>query len=171
MRRICKDRSLPTTRSGSNNPEIFNGIVVGPWVHGGWARYDGNHLGSVSFASNTGQFFRSQILFPFFEQYLKGGGDAKLPAAYVFETGTNIWRQYPSWPPKNTESKTLYFRENGGLSFERSRRCGGSFRRIRERSEQTGAVCGLSVDFRTAGIYGRGPAIRCQQARRAGLSD
>jgi putative CocE/NonD family hydrolase len=103
---------------GKNNPEIYNGIVVGPWVHGGWARYDGNHLGSVSFASNTGQFFRGQILFPFFEQYLKGGNDTKLPAAYVFETGTNTWREYTSWPPKNTESKMLYFRENGGLSFE-----------------------------------------------------
>ncbi len=103
---------------GRNNPEIYNGIVVGPWAHGGWARYDGNHLGSVSFASNTGQFFRSQILFPFFEQHLKGRNDAKLPNAYVFETGTNTWREYTSWPPKKTESKTLYFRENGGLSFE-----------------------------------------------------
>ena len=103
---------------GRNNPGIFNALVVGPWVHGGWARYDGNHLGSVNFASNTGQFFRAQILFPFFEQYLKGEGDAKLPGAYVFETGTNVWRQYPVWPPKNPETKTLYFRENGGLSFD-----------------------------------------------------
>jgi putative CocE/NonD family hydrolase len=106
------------TAIGHNNPDIYNGIVVGPWVHGGWARYDGNHLGSVNFASNTGQFFRSQILFPFFEQYLKGGADAKLPAAYVFETGTNTWREYPTWPPKNTEPKTLYFRANGKLSFD-----------------------------------------------------
>lgn len=103
---------------GRNNPEIFNGIVVGPWVHGGWARYDGNHLGSVSFASNTGQFFRSKILFPFFEQYLKDGSDAKLPVAYVFETGTNTWREYASWPPKNRATKTLYLRENGGLAFD-----------------------------------------------------
>jgi putative CocE/NonD family hydrolase len=112
---------------GKNNPEIYNGIVVGPWVHGGWARYDGNHLGSIGFASNTGQFFRGQILFPFFEQYLKGGSDAKLPAAFVFETGTNIWREYASWPPKNTESKMLYFRENGGLSFEPPTDAAGAF--------------------------------------------
>src|SRR5450432_1520460 len=103
---------------GHNNPEIFNGIVVGPWVHGGWARYDGNRLGSVNFASNTAQFFRSHILFPFFEQYLKDGTDAKLPVAYVFETGTNTWREYPSWPPKNMAPKTLYLRENGGLAFD-----------------------------------------------------
>jgi putative CocE/NonD family hydrolase len=111
---------------GRNNPDIFNGIVVGPWVHGGWARYDGNHLGSVSFSSNTGQYFRSQILFPFFEQHLKGGGDAKLPAAYVFETGTNTWREYSSWPPANVESKTLYFHDNGELSFERPGEAAGA---------------------------------------------
>ena len=31
-----------------------------------------------------------------------------LPKAYVFETGTNIWRQYPAWPPPDTAEKTLY---------------------------------------------------------------
>ena len=101
-----------------NNSGIFNALVVGPWVHGGWARYDGEHLGRVDFASNTGEYYRKNILFPFFEQYLKGNGDAKLPKAYVFETGTNVWRQYSAWPPKNAEPKTLYFHANGGLSFE-----------------------------------------------------
>ncbi len=101
-----------------NNPGIFNGLVVGPWVHGGWAGLAGNHLGHVNFASNTGDYYRQQILFPFFEQYLKGAGDAKLPEAYVFETGTNVWRQYSVWPPKEAEAKTLYFRENGALSFD-----------------------------------------------------
>jgi len=101
-----------------NNPGIFNALVIGPWVHGGWARYDGNHLGHVNFASNTSEYYRQQILFPFFEQYLKGGADAKLPEAYVFETGTNVWRQYAAWPPKNAAAKTLYFREGGALSFD-----------------------------------------------------
>ncbi len=101
-----------------NNQGIFNGLVVGPWVHGGWARYDGDHLGRAEFASNTGDFYRKNILFPFFEQYLKGKTDAKLPKAYVFETGTNVWRRYSAWPPKAAEKKTLYFHAGGGLSFE-----------------------------------------------------
>jgi uncharacterized protein len=101
-----------------NNPGIFNALVVGPWVHGGWSRYEGNHLGRVNFASNTGDYYRKNILFPFFEQHLKGSGDAKLPEAYVFETGTNVWRQYSAWPPKNVAAKTLYFHANGGLSFD-----------------------------------------------------
>lgn len=101
-----------------DNPGIFNALVVGPWVHGGWYRYDGNRLGRVSFAANTGDYYRKNILFPFFEQHLKDKGNAKLPKAYVFETGTNVWRQYASWPPKNTETKTLYLHANGVLSFE-----------------------------------------------------
>ena len=100
-----------------DDPGIFNGLVVGPWVHGGWARLEGSHLGRVSFAANTGDYYRKYIVFPFFEQYLKGAGDAKLPKAYVFETGTNVWRQYASWPPKNVETKKLYFHANGMLSF------------------------------------------------------
>jgi uncharacterized protein len=101
-----------------NNPDIFNALVVGPWVHGGWARFDGDHLGRAEFAANTGDFYRKNILFPFFEQYLKGKQDAKLPKAFVFETGTNVWRRYSSWPPKEAEAKTLYFRANGELSFD-----------------------------------------------------
>ncbi len=101
-----------------NNASIFNALVVGPWVHGGWERYDGEHLGRAEFAFNTGDYYRKNILFPFFEQYLKGNGDAKLPKAYVFETGTNVWRLYSAWPPKDAEAKTLYFRAGGGLSFD-----------------------------------------------------
>jgi putative CocE/NonD family hydrolase len=101
-----------------DNPGIFNALVVGPWVHGGWFRYDGHSLGRVSFGANTGDYYRRNILFPFFEQYLKGSVDAKLPQAYVFETGSNVWRQYASWPPKSAARKTLYFHANGVLSFE-----------------------------------------------------
>jgi uncharacterized protein len=102
----------------AHNAGIFNALVIGPWVHGGWARYDGNHLGRVEFASNTGEYYRKNILFPFFEQYLKGGADAKLPKAYVFETGTNVWRRYSAWPPKEAEPRTLYLRAGGELSFD-----------------------------------------------------
>jgi putative CocE/NonD family hydrolase len=101
-----------------NNPGIANTLVIGPWVHGGWARTDGDHLGDVEFNSKTSQFFLQQIQFPFFESYLKGKGGA-LPEAYVFETGTNVWRKYEVWPPKQAVAKALYFQANGLLSFDR----------------------------------------------------
>jgi putative CocE/NonD family hydrolase len=100
------------------NPGITNILVVGPWYHGGWAGSDGDHLGSVQFNAKTAEFFRDTIQFPFFEQYLKGKGDANLPEAYVFETGTNVWRRYDAWPPKQGSSKMLYFRSGGRLAFD-----------------------------------------------------
>jgi putative CocE/NonD family hydrolase len=100
-----------------NNPDIYNGLVVGPWVHGGWARWTGESLGRVNFNSATSEFWREHIIFPFFEQYLKGATDAHLPEAYVFETGSNVWRQYDAWPPKEAQQKTLYLHAGGKLSF------------------------------------------------------
>ena len=100
-----------------NDPGIYNGLVEGPWVHGGWSRFEGDHLGSVSFAAKTSLYFRDHIQFPFFEKYLKGKETEDLPKAYVFETGTNVWRKYSSWPPPNAKTRVLYFQDQGGLSF------------------------------------------------------
>ena len=101
-----------------NDPTVSSTLVMGPWVHGGWYRLNGERLGHAEFFSDTGDYYRKNILFPFFEQYLKGNGDAKLPKAYVFETGTNVWRQYSEWPPEQTRPRALYFHANGMLSFD-----------------------------------------------------
>ncbi|MFS2028295.1 CocE/NonD family hydrolase [Massilia sp. CT11-137] len=103
----------------NNNPAIFNGLVMGPWVHGGWARYDGKQLGRVSFDSKTGEYFRQHIQFPFFEQQLKGVKPAQ-PIAEVtaFETGSNVWRRYTAWPPVQAKARTLYLGPNGTLTWQ-----------------------------------------------------
>jgi uncharacterized protein len=100
------------------NPGAVNTLVVGPWTHGGWARTDGDHLGDVTFHAKTSLFYRAQIEFPFFEHYLKGRDGGVLPKAYVFETGSNVWKKYDAWPPKSAAAKTLYFRAGGKLSFD-----------------------------------------------------
>ena len=101
------------------NPGVPNLLVEGPWVHGAFGGRPGASIGNVQFASKTAEFFRTHIQFPFFEQYLKDAGDAHLPKAYVFETGTNVWRKYDSWPPANVQWRTLYFQRAGGLAFQR----------------------------------------------------
>jgi putative CocE/NonD family hydrolase len=101
-----------------NNPGITNTLVVGPWVHGGWAWAQGKSLGRVPFNSATGEFYRDHIILPFFEQYLKGKGEVGFPEAFVFETGSNVWRQYDAWPPKNLQQKAIYLHANGKLSFD-----------------------------------------------------
>jgi len=99
------------------SPGTPDHLVEGPWVHGGWAFTKGDHLGPVNFAADNSAYFNDQVLLPFFQQYLKDSGDAKLPTALIFETGTNVWRRYDTWPPKGTQTKTLYFEEGGKLSL------------------------------------------------------
>jgi len=103
------------------NPGTFNALVMGPWTHGGWQIYEGAQIGHVSFGSKTGDYYRTHILLPFFEKFLKdkeeAKGENKIAAANVFETGTNVWRQYPDWPPKDARKRTLYFQEKGKLGW------------------------------------------------------
>ncbi|HXG67153.1 MAG TPA: CocE/NonD family hydrolase [Blastocatellia bacterium] len=100
-----------------NNPNTYNILVMGPWSHGGWARSDGDTLGNVRFGSKTSLFYRENIELPFFNYYLKGKGELKLPEAYVFETGDNEWQTHEQWPPKNVKMENLYLHADGKLSF------------------------------------------------------
>jgi putative CocE/NonD family hydrolase len=99
----------------ANNPPAHNHLVMGPWVHGGWSRGDGNKLGDVSFNAKTSEFYRDKIEFPFFEYHLKGKGDNTHPKAWVFETGTNVWRRFDSWPPKEAKAEAFHLRRESAL--------------------------------------------------------
>jgi putative CocE/NonD family hydrolase len=99
------------------NPNVNSVLVVGPWHHGGWASVDGDKLGNVSFGSKTGAFYRAEIELPFFEKYLKDAEHSAPAEATVFETGSNTWRTFDAWPPKNVESQTLYLKPHGKLDF------------------------------------------------------
>jgi uncharacterized protein len=100
------------------SPETFNILVMGPWIHGGWAREKGDLLGDVRFDAPTAEFYREQIELPFFNFFLKEKGKQVLPEAYVFETGTNQWRKFDAWPPKGASAKALYLHAHGKLSFD-----------------------------------------------------
>ena len=99
------------------NPGAHNTLVMGPWFHGGWARSDGDVLGDINFGSKTSLAYQETIELPFFNCLLKDKCGAQLPEAMVFETGSNMWRKYDSWPPKETDSSVLYFNANGKLAF------------------------------------------------------
>jgi hypothetical protein len=100
-----------------NNPGTFNSLVMGPWTHGGWQSNDGAKIGHVSFGFKTAEHYRQNILLPFFERFLKDKPDVKIAEAYAFETGTNIWREYSAWPPKEAKKRTLYFQDKGKLGW------------------------------------------------------
>jgi len=100
------------------NPDNKSTLVVGPWLHGGWARMDGDTLGNIHFESKTGEYFREKVELPFFNYYLKDSGELNLPEALVFVTGMNEWKAYDHWPPREAEEKNLYLRAGGKLSFD-----------------------------------------------------
>jgi len=98
------------------SPGAKNSLVMGPWIHGGWARNDGDRLGDVSFGSKTSAFYRDRIELPFFQQHLKGRPVPPTPEAWVFETGTNTWQSYASWPPEGAKPAFFAFHAQGKLS-------------------------------------------------------
>jgi putative CocE/NonD family hydrolase len=97
-------------------------LVIGPWHHGQEIG-DASSLGAIRFGSDTGLYFRKEILGPFLAHYLKDD----LPSMTVspvtaFLTGVNQWQHLSSWPScesvcKSTQNR-LYFQSNGGLAFQ-----------------------------------------------------
>jgi hypothetical protein len=98
----------------------LNYLVVGPWNHGGWSRGTGETLGPIAFGSATSAYFRDQVQAAWFAYWLKDKGSLGLPEALTFEAGTNRWRRWNVWPPKDRiEATPLYFTKGGGLSFNK----------------------------------------------------
>lgn len=99
------------------SPSTNSKIVMGPWYHGQWASNDGNFLGNVRFGSNTSEYYQTSMEVPFFEHYLLGKADPKLPEANIFFTGENTWKTFDTWPPANSKEQPLYLRADGKLSL------------------------------------------------------
>jgi putative CocE/NonD family hydrolase len=95
-----------------------NKLVMGPWFHGGWARGTGERFNDIEFGQPTSTWYQNNLEFPFFMHHLKGAPATDIPEASIFLTGSNEWKKFASWPPKETENKTLYFHANGKLSFD-----------------------------------------------------
>ena len=97
---------------------------MGPWYHGGWSGGTGGWYGEaaeifcdIKTDTNTSTWYQDNIEFPFFQHYLNDKPDPGISEAMIFETGSNHWRRYKTWPPENRVQKNLYFQENGALTF------------------------------------------------------
>lgn len=95
----------------------LNYLLLGPWNHGGWAREKAENLGNISFGSNTAAWFQA-LEKKWFDHWLKGEGKEKFAEANCFQTGSNIWKSYDSWPPAGSAPKKLFMHADGSCSFE-----------------------------------------------------
>ena len=96
-----------------------NRFVMGPWTHGAWEDSSWTSFGPHTFGSNTSQYFQDSLEAAFFNFYLKDEGKFSASEATVFETGSNKWKNYTVWPPKNSVKNPYYFNTNNGLSIKK----------------------------------------------------
>jgi hypothetical protein len=96
----------------------LNYLTAGPWNHGGWGYGPGKSLGEIPFGSETAVYFRQKIEAPWFAFWLKDKGKLPLKEALLFQTGSDMWTSFDTWPPREGKTRNLYFHDGGKLSFE-----------------------------------------------------
>jgi hypothetical protein len=98
----------------TGNDKVF--LVLGPWHHGQEIE-DAAALGPIRFGSDTGTWFRQNVLRPFLDRYLKDDAQkAEIPAVTAFETGVNRWQSLAAWPVAPA-MKPLYLEAGLKLGF------------------------------------------------------
>ncbi|HEX3891570.1 MAG TPA: CocE/NonD family hydrolase [Terracidiphilus sp.] len=98
----------------TKNDKVF--MVLGPWHHGQEIE-DAASLGAIRFGSDTGTWFRQNVLRPFLDHYLKDDAPAlQIAPVTVYETGMNRWQTLQSWPVAPA-TKPLYLQTGFKLSF------------------------------------------------------
>src|SRR6202044_1309869 len=99
----------------NSNDKVF--LVLGPWHHGQEIE-DAESLGAIRFGSDTGTWFRQNVLAPFLAHYLKDDApsDAQVAKVTVYETGANRWQKLDAWPV-SPQMKPLYLESGFKLSF------------------------------------------------------
>jgi uncharacterized protein len=101
--------------------EHENFLVLGPWRHGSWAATT-RRMGDLEYGEPIGKEFRAQIEAKFFAHYLKDapGSDASgfdLEDTASFQTGSNTWKRYSHFPPKEAQVTGLHLEGDGKLSW------------------------------------------------------
>ncbi|WP_263356398.1 CocE/NonD family hydrolase [Acidicapsa ligni] len=105
------------------NGNLF--LVLGPWYHGQEIE-EASSLGAIKFHSDTGLYFREEILAPFLAHYLKDDAPAmKVAPVTAYVTGANKWERLQTWPSGCAEGCTqkatpLYLKAAGKLGFDES---------------------------------------------------
>jgi len=112
-------------------PAVFNAVkasdnahlVLGPWHHGE-ANGAASTLGPLDWGSDTGKWFRQNVLLPFLDEHLKGGPNAAIARVTAFEVGPDRWERLNDWPVACAKGCSagltpIYLGQNRDLSFDR----------------------------------------------------
>ncbi|MGB9406661.1 MAG: CocE/NonD family hydrolase [Terracidiphilus sp.] len=101
-----------------------NFLVLGPWRHGYWSS-SSRHLGNLDYTEPIGKEYRTRIEAKFFAHYLKDAPGANpsgfdLENTASFQAGSNTWKFYSHFPPKESRPTSLHLEGAGLLSWSGS---------------------------------------------------
>ena len=101
-----------------------NFLVLGPWRHGSWVLTE-RHIGNIDYTEPIGKEYHAQFEDRFFAHYLKDepGSDSSgfdLEDTASFQTGSNQWKRYAHFPPKESQPTSLHLLGDGKLSWTES---------------------------------------------------
>jgi putative CocE/NonD family hydrolase len=99
----------------------MNFLVLGPWRHGSWGS-SSRHLGNLDYGEPIGKEYRTQVEAKFFAHFLKDApgenkGGFELENTASFQTGSNAWKHYAHFPPKEAQVTSLHLQGDGKLSW------------------------------------------------------
>ena len=80
-----------------------NFLVLGPWRHGSWGQTT-RHLGALQYGQAIGKEYRLEIEAKFFGHYLKDEPGFTLEDTASYQTGSNEWKRYAHFPPKDAQA-------------------------------------------------------------------
>jgi uncharacterized protein len=103
--------------SDKDGPSSENLMVAGPWFHAEWQSAKGDKIGDIPLGEDSAREFRENIEAPFFHYYLHGQGTKIAWKVSTFQSGSNTWHTYATWPPAQVQKTNLYLRFDGTLSF------------------------------------------------------
>ena len=116
-------------RANAKNPNRDNFMVAGPWFHGQWHTAVGDSIGIIPLGGHaTAREFREQYEAPFFRYYLHGIGDKPAWQVATFQSGSNTWKRYDSWPVAGAVNTNVYLLADGTLSFTAPTTGGAAYR-------------------------------------------
>lgn len=102
--------------------------VIAPTTHCGFRRTDtgadGAQPGPEEYVVGERglgdvRFNYQEIMFEFFDRFLKGEGGGvldTLPKVHYFTMGSNVWQTSETWPPAGAEPMTLYLTSGGNAN-------------------------------------------------------
>jgi uncharacterized protein len=88
-------------------------LLIGPWDHAQTMMGGATSFGEMEFTENS-IVDVTELHKSFFEYYLKGTSDRfDFPYARIYVTGSNKWRDFDVYPPRESTERRLYFHSDG----------------------------------------------------------